>query len=202
MLKAVQNEQRESGAVTGLLQKWGHGDRHALNELVPLVQDELRRIAGRAMARESSGHILQATALVNEAYIRLIGQHSVTWQSRAHFFGVAAQAMRRILVDDARMRKAGKREALTVALDENLHAADERPLDLVALDDALQELEQLHPRQTRVIGLRYFGGLEINEVAEVLGVSASTVKLDWQMARAWLKIRLQGGSRASDEVKG
>jgi len=177
--------------VTSLLRLWSEGDQNALGELVPLVQAELKRIASRAMSRESQGHILQTTALVNEAYIRLLGQHSVSWQNRAHFFGVAGQAMRRILVDEARARKADKRAGMTVVIDERIDASDERPLDLVALDDLLVTLETLNPRQARVIDLKYFGGLEIAEVAAVLGVSPSTIKLDWQMARAWLKLHLQ-----------
>jgi len=186
----VNDQAPHPGEVTRLLQEWSGGDARALDEVVALVQAELKRIASRAMSRESEGHVLQTTALVNEAYIRLLGQRSVTWQNRAHFFGVAGQAMRRILVDEARARKAAKRAAFTVALDESIDAAGERPLDLVALDDALKDLERLSPRQARVIDLRYFGGLEINEVAEVLDVSPSTVKLDWQMARAWLRVHL------------
>ena len=183
------------GEVTRLLQAWSGGDAAALEHLAPLVQAELRRIAAREMSKESPGHLLQPTALVNEAFIRLMGQRSVSWQNRAHFFGVASQAMRRILVDDARARKASKRSALTVALDENVDAGDERTIDLVALDDALVDLERLHARQARVIDLRYFGGLEIDEVAQVLGVSSSTVKLDWQMARAWLRVHLGSGEK-------
>lgn len=187
----MSGEDSESGEVTSLLRMWSEGNKHALDELVPLVQGELKRIASRAMSRESPGHILQTTALVNEAYLRLLGQRSVSFQNRAHFFGVAAQAMRRILVDEARARKAAKRAALTVALDDNLDVAHERPLDLIDLNDALRKLEELHPRQAHIIALKYFGGLEIEEMAEVLGVSSSTIKLDWQMSRAWLKVQLQ-----------
>jgi len=174
--------------ITRLLVAWNNGDAVALEQLTPLVQAELRRLAKRYMAGERPGHILQTTALVNEAYLRLIDWKNVEWQNRAHFFGLAAQIMRRILVDFARARHREKRggDALQVSLSEAANVALERSADLVALDDALQTLEKLDPRQARVVELRFFAGLSLEETAEALKVSLSTVRRDWSLAEAWL----------------
>jgi RNA polymerase sigma factor (TIGR02999 family) len=174
--------------VTQLLVDWGKGDKQALDGLMPLVYDELHRIASRYLRRERQGHTLQTTALINEAYMRLVDQNRVSWQSRAHFFGVAAQMMRRILVDHARSHLYAKRGggAQKLTLDEAIATPQERDLDLVALDDALTTLAEIDPQQGRIIELRYFGGLTIDETAEVLSISPATVKRDWNMAKAWL----------------
>lgn len=174
--------------VTKLLVQWSMGDREALTALVPLVYDELRRVARNYLRQEKQNHTLSSTALVHEAYLRLVTQKEVTWQNRAHFFGVAAQMMRRILVDHARRHGYAKRGggALTLALDEALATPKRRDLDLVALDDALNTLAKLDERQSRMVELRFFGGLSIEETSEVLGVSAPTVKREWASARAWL----------------
>jgi RNA polymerase sigma factor (TIGR02999 family) len=175
--------------VTQLLVEWQGGDKRALDRLVPLVYDELRAIAGRHLSRESPSHTLQSTALAHEAYLKLIGQRRVRWQNRAHFFGIAAQMMRRILVDHARHRTRDKRggQAPTLSLDDALAVTEpEADIDLVALDDALTSLERIDPRGARVIELRFFSGLTIEESAEVLGISPGTVKRDWNAARAWL----------------
>lgn len=174
--------------VTQLLVDWGKGDKQALDGLMPLVYDELHRIASRYLRRERQGHTLQTTALINEAYMRLVDQNRVSWQSRAHFFGVAAQMMRRILVDHARSHLYAKRGggAQKLTLDEAIATPQERDLDLVALDDALTTLAEIDPQQGRIIELRYFGGLTIGETAEVLSISPATVKRDWNMAKAWL----------------
>jgi len=182
--------------VTRLLVSWGEGDKQALEQLAPLVYDELRRLANRYLRRERSGHTLQSTALVNEAFLRLVDQHSVKWQSRAHFFGVAAQMIRRILVDHARAHQAAKRGAgvARLSLDEALDVGEGRDLDLLALDDALKELAEMDPQQSRVIELRFFAGLSIEETAEVLNISPATVKREWATARAWLFRQLQRGA--------
>ena len=174
--------------ITQLLVAWGDGDQAALNELTPLVHEELRRLAHRYMGGERPGHTLQTTALVNEAYIRLIDWKNVRWQSRAHFFGVSAQLMRRILVDFARSRGYQKRGggALAVSLDEAAFVSDDKGADLVALDEALKSLAKLDARQSKVVELRFFGGLSVDETAEVLKVSSGTVRRDWSLARAWL----------------
>jgi RNA polymerase sigma factor (TIGR02999 family) len=174
--------------ITQLLVDWSKGDKLALDGLMPLVYDELHRIAGRYLRREREGHTLQTTALINEAYLRIVDQNRVNWQSRAHFFGVAAQMMRRILVDHARSHLYAKRGggAQKLTLDEAIATPQERDLDLVALDDALTTLAQVDPQQSRIIELRFFGGLTIEETAEVIGISPATVKRDWNMAKAWL----------------
>jgi RNA polymerase sigma factor (TIGR02999 family) len=175
--------------VTQLLHDWRSGDQDALNKLLPLVYDELRRLAASYLRRERPGHTLQTTALVHEAYLKLVDQTHANWQNRAQFFGVAAQLMRRILVDHARDHQAAKRGggAEKVTLDAALEiSADKKPPDLIALDDALTALAQFDPRQSRIVELRYFGGLEITETAEVLGISPATVKREWNSARAWL----------------
>ncbi len=174
--------------VTELLQEWQQGDREALDRLTPLVYDELRRIAHAYVQRERSGHTLETTALVNEAYLRLAGGQNVNWQNRAHFFAVAAQVMRRILIDHARKRHYMKRggEAQQVSLDEASLMTEVRASELVALDDALEELAKLDPRKSRVVELRYFGGLSLEETADVLEISMMTVRRDWRAAKAWL----------------
>ena len=176
-----------SHQVTQLLLNWRAGDPQALGSLTPLVYGELRRIAKRYLQRERQGHTLQSTALVHEAYLKLIDQ-DVSWQNRAHFFGIAAQFMRRILVDHARAKQAEKRggaNACRVTLDEGIAAA-QSDVDLVALDGALSRLASIDAQQSRIIELRFFAGLSIEETAEVLEVSPATVKRDWAMARAWL----------------
>ena len=182
--------------VTRLLVEWSHGSQAALKALVPLVYEELRRLARHYLKQERQDHTLSSTALVHEAYLRLVNQKDVTWQGRAHFFGVAAQMMRRILVDHARRRNYAKRGggAVTLALDEALASPERRGLDLVALDDALDTLAKLDERQSRMVELRFFGGLSIEETSEVLGVSAPTVKREWASARAWLYREISRGS--------
>lgn len=174
--------------LTGLLIEWREGDESALEKLTPLVYDELRRIAHRYMQRERNGHTLQTTALVNEAYLRLAGQQKIQWQSRAHFFAVSAQVMRHILIDHARRRHYAKRggEASQVQLEDTAAMSQQRAAELVALDDALDELAKLDPRKARVVELRYFGGLSLEETAEVLEISVMTVRRDWRAAKAWL----------------
>ncbi|WP_109486307.1 sigma-70 family RNA polymerase sigma factor [Occallatibacter savannae] len=177
-----------SSEVTELLVRWRSGDRQALDSLLPLVYDELRRIASRYLQNERPGHTLQSTALVNEAYVRMVAQELPEWQNRAHFFAVAAQLMRQILVDHARTRRASKRggDVPRVSLDEALGQALAPDVDMVALDDALKELAQMDPQQCRVVELKFFAGLSNDDAAEVLKVSPSTVKRDWASARAWL----------------
>jgi RNA polymerase sigma factor (TIGR02999 family) len=180
--------QASSIEVTGLLLAWSEGDQAALEKLVPLVYAELHRLARRYMGHERVGHTLQTSALVNEAYLRLTCARGVRWQNRAHFFAVSAQIMRRILVDFARAKQNPKRGGgvRQVTLDEGLIVTSERGADLLALDEALQRLAVLNARQSRVVELRYFGGLKEEEVAEVLRVSPRTVRHDWSLARAWL----------------
>jgi len=174
--------------ITRLLLAWGEGDEAALDELTPLVYEELHRLAHHYMSGERAGHTLQTTALVNEAYLRLIDWKNVQWQNRAHFFAVSAQLMRRILVDFARARGYDKRGGgvRAEALDEAALVTDEKGTDLVALDEALGALAELDERQARIVELRFFGGLTNEEVAEVLKVSEGTVRRDWSLARAWL----------------
>ena len=182
--------------ITQLLLAWGKGDQAALEELMPLVYDELRKVAARFLRRQRPGHTLQTTALVNEAYLRLIDSSRVQWQNRAHFFAVSATLMRRILVDFAREQRNLKRggAAERVSLDEALMVAPERGADLLALDEALNRLAALNPRQAQVVELRYFGGLSEEETAEALKVSLRTVQRDWNLARLWLYRELsQGG---------
>jgi RNA polymerase sigma factor (TIGR02999 family) len=179
---------QSSPDVTELLRAWGGGDKAALDQLIPVVYDELRRQASRYLRRELPGHTLQTTALVNEAYLRLIGQKNVNWQNRAHFFGIAAQLMRRILVDHARAKNRAKRGGarLRVTLDEATSVATCREIDLVALDEALNRLAKIDAQQGKVVELRFFSGLNVEETAEVLGISPATVKRDWSVAKAWL----------------
>lgn len=175
--------------VTRLLVSWTNGDRDALQQLMPLVYGELHRLASRYLSRERSDHTLQSTALVHEAYLKLVDQRRVQWQNRAHFFGVAAQIIRRLLVDHARTHNAGKRGggAYKLALDDALGVAErERDLNLVALDEALTHLAAIDEQQSRIVELRFFGGLSIEDTAAVLGISPATVKRDWNVAKAWL----------------
>jgi RNA polymerase sigma factor (TIGR02999 family) len=174
--------------VTGLLLEWSRGDKTALDKLIPLVYDELRRLADNCLRRERSGHTLQPTALVHEAYLRLVNETKVTWQNRAHFFGVAARLMRQILIDYARRQHAAKRKRTgpKVSMIESADIPQERDVDLVALDDALISLAAIDPRQSQIVELRFFGGLTIEETAEVLGVSLATVKREWNVAKLWL----------------
>jgi RNA polymerase sigma factor (TIGR02999 family) len=171
---------------TALLIRWKSGDSGALDQLLPLVYDELRRLARYYLQRERAEHTLQSTALVHEAYLRLVDQN-VDWQSRAHFFGIAAQMMRRILVDHARSRNAAKRgDGLKVTLDEKMALAEAQSLDVLALDSALAELSKLDAQQGKVVELRFFAGLSIEETAEAMSISVATVKREWAMAKAWL----------------
>jgi len=174
--------------ITALLIAWSDGDQAALERLLPLIERELHRIARHYMRRESPGHTLQTTALVNEAYFRLIDQRSVRWQNRAHFFAIAAKIMRRILLNYARDRQRAKRggQAVQVSLSEVAAAGEEKSAELIALDEALVRLAAEDERKCRVVELRYFGGLSVEETAEVLGVSPVTVARDWKMAKAWL----------------
>ena len=185
-----------SETVTQLLQDWSQGNQQALEELLPLIYDELRRLAHNFLYSERPGHTLQTTALAHEAYLKLIDQKSVHWQNRAHFFAIAAQAMRRILIDSARRHAAQKRggAAEKVSLAEVANISAGSPTDLLALDDALNRLAALDQDQSRIIELRYFGGLTIEETAEVMKSSPATVKREWQMARAWLYQELNAGT--------
>jgi RNA polymerase sigma-70 factor, ECF subfamily len=178
----------ESNDVTILLSALTRGDDGAASRLIPAVYDELRRLAGSYMRRERVDHTLQATALVHEAYMKLVEQRSTNWQSRAHFFGVAAQLMRRILIDHARGHSRQKRggEDKKVSLDEAFIFSEQQAEELLAVDDSLNQLAKIDPRQARVVELRFFGGLSVEEAAEVLGVSPKTVKRDWSVAKAWL----------------
>ncbi|HZI19406.1 MAG TPA: sigma-70 family RNA polymerase sigma factor [Pyrinomonadaceae bacterium] len=181
--------------ITDLLVAWGDGDRAALERLVPLVHAELRRLARGYMRGERHGHTLQTTALVNEAYLKLVEQGRVRWQNRAHFLAIAARQMRHVLVDYARRRKYQKRGggALQVTLGEAEGMADSRSPDLVALDEALAALAEVDPRRARVVELKFFGGLTTEEAAEALGVSDTTIERDWTVARAWLHKTMKGG---------
>jgi RNA polymerase sigma factor (TIGR02999 family) len=189
----------ETGAVSGLLRAWGNGDVEAREKLMPLVYAELRRRAAAYLNRERKDHTLQPTALVHEAYLRLIGQQRVVWQNRAHFFGVAAQTMRRILVDHARGRGRDRRfgGAIRVTLDERVATTQPPDCDMLLLDQALGELASLDPRQAQIVELRYFGGLSEREIATVLDVSRSTVTREWVIARGWLFRRISTGQEAA-----
>ena len=184
------------GQVSALLRAWSDGNRAALDSLTPIVYDELHRLARHYMKGERPGHSLQTTALVNEAYMRLVDYKSMKWQNRAHFFAVSAQLMRRILVDHARrhnLKRGGDR--LQVSLDETAMVASGKDADLVALDDAMSALAQLDPRKVQVVEMRFFGGLSVEETADVLKVSAVTVMRDWSTAKAWLYRELTRGGR-------
>jgi RNA polymerase sigma factor (TIGR02999 family) len=180
--------------VTRLLVEWSQGNQAALDQLFPVVYDELRRLARSYLRRERPDHTLQPTALVHEAFLRLIDQRFVTWQNRAHFFGLAAQMMRRILVNHALSRQAEKRggQAQNVPFDEAVHAFESRDVDLVALDEALTALGALDQRQSRIVELRFFAGLTIEETAEVIGISAATIKREWTAAKLWLLREMSG----------
>ena len=186
---------RSDEEITQLLIDWGKGDQAALERLMPLVYSELRRLASNYLRRERVGHTLQPTALVNEAYLKLIDQKNAKWQNRAQFFGISAQLMRRILVDHARQRQAVKRGgsdqqrlSITSAQADVIHQPE---IDLLALNEALDELAQMDPQQSRIVELKFFGGLSIDETAEVLGISHATIERDWKSARAWLRRQLE-----------
>lgn len=174
--------------VTRLLAEWGNGDPEAAASLMPLIYDELRRLASHFLRRERPDHTLQPTALVNELYLRLVEQRNVKWKNRANFFAVAAQLMRRLLVDHARRHHAAKRGGgnLKVSLDEALAVADRQDVEVLPLEEALESLTAIDPQQGRIVELRFYGGLTIEETAEVLGISAATVKREWTVARVWL----------------
>lgn len=179
--------------VTQLLIDWSNGDRAALDKLVPVVEQELRRLAHHYMSRERAGHTLQTTALVNEAFVRLVNRKSIHWQNRAHFFGISAQLMRTILVDHARSHACAKRGggAGKLELDEAMVVSQQRASEVVALDDALKELALIDPQQSHIVELRFFGGLTVEEAAEVLHVSPATIKREWSTAKAWLYRELE-----------
>jgi RNA polymerase sigma factor (TIGR02999 family) len=188
------SEAPSKNEVTKLLRAWGTGDDKALERLTPVVERELHRMAHHCMAKERPGHTLQTTALVNEVYLRLVDVHAVDWQDRAHFFAISARMMRRILTDFARSRNYQKRGAgaVEVSLDEALVVTPEKDADIMALDEALTEFAGLYPRQGQVVELRFFGGLEVEEIAEALKVSPVTVKRDWRFAKAWLLKSMSG----------
>jgi len=183
----------QPGEVTALLAAWRGGDAGALDKLIPIVYDDLRRVAGRYMQSEESGHTLQTTALVHEAYLRLIREQDRTWESRAHFFAVAAQIMRNLLVDHARMATRAKRggEATELSLEEAPQLSSAEPAVMLALDEALQRLTEIDPRAGRIVELRYFVGLTNDEVANVIGISEKTVIRDWNTAKVWLRAELR-----------
>lgn len=192
MLESLAMRSLSADDLTGLLQEWRQGDKAALDKLTPLVYDELRRIAHRYVQRERNGHTLQTTALVNEAYLRLAAQQKIEWQSRAHFFAVTAQVMRHILIDHARRRRYAKRggNVQQVPLEDAAAMSEQRATELVVMDEALNELAKLDLRKARVVELRYFGGLSLEETAEVLEISPMTVRRDWRAAKAWLYKRV------------
>ena len=183
----------ETAGLTQKLIQWSNGDQQSLNQLIPIVAEELHRIAKRHMSKERHGHTLQTTALVNEAYLRLIDQSHVTWQNRAHFFGIAARIMRQILIDHARGLQRQKRggEQVRLPLDDAIMFSPAKSASLIALDEALDRFESTDARKARVVELRYFGGLSVEETAEVLQVHPNTVLRDWTIAKAWLKNELQ-----------
>jgi RNA polymerase sigma factor (TIGR02999 family) len=181
--------------VTELLTAWSGGDKAALDKLMPLIHQELRRIAHHYMSRERPGHTLQTTALVNEAYLKLVNREGVHWQNRAHFFAIASQLMRHILVDHARSHAYAKRGGgtQTISLDEAMVVSQERAAEVVALDDVLKQLAEIDPQQSRIVELRFFGGLTIEETAVVLSLSPATIKREWTSAKAWLYHELAKG---------
>ncbi len=178
--------------VTRLLNEMSAGDETSPDKLLEIVYDDLRRLAGAYMQNERSDHTLQATALVHEAYMRLVDWKNVSWQNRAHFFSVAAEVMRKVLIDHARARHAKKRNGHKLVLDEAISLPDRRPIDLIALDEALQSLDELDPRQAKIVELRFFGGLSIEETAYILKISESTVRREWTFAKAWFQRELGG----------
>lgn len=193
MKKGSPSKPPAPGDITGLLRSWSEGDQSALQKLTPIVYEELHRLADRYMRRERPGHSLQATALVNEAYMRLVDYKRMQWQNRAHFFAVSAQLIRRILIEHARRRNLKRGGGIRhLSLDEAVVVGSKRTADLVALDDAMKALAQLDPRKERVVEMRFFGGLSVEETAEVLKVSSVTVMRDWSTAKAWLYRELGG----------
>ncbi|HJX93909.1 MAG TPA: sigma-70 family RNA polymerase sigma factor [Pyrinomonadaceae bacterium] len=183
--------------ITQLLVAWGNGDQAALDQLMPLVYSELHRLAHRHIKKERPGHTLQTSALLNEAFVRLVDQRDVTWRSRGHFFAIAAQMMRRILVDYARSRRYAKRggDAHQVSFDENLMVSRQLSVDVIKVHDALNELVVIDERKAKIVELKFFGGLSIEETAEVLGVSPGTVMRDWTLAKAWLRLAMSRGDQ-------
>jgi RNA polymerase sigma factor (TIGR02999 family) len=201
--KILGSKQREwliqmspSIGVTELLVNWSNGDKASLDEMLPLVYQELRRIAVSRLRQERPNHTLQPTALVNEAYLRLIDQKNVSWQNRAQFFGLAAEMMRRILVNHALHRQAAKRggSAVRVSLEVAVNSFEQKDVNLVALDDALKNLANIDPRKSQIVELKFFGGLTVEEIAEVLHVSSDTIEREWKMARAWLHLEIGNGN--------
>jgi RNA polymerase sigma-70 factor, ECF subfamily len=185
----------DNAGVSGLLRAWSDGDRAALDRLTPIVYDELRRLAGHYMKGERPGHSLQTTALVNEAYMRLVDYKSMQWQNRAHFFAVSSQLMRRILVDHARRHNLKRGGGVQhVSFEDTAEVGSDRAADLVALDDALHALARVDPRKVQVVEMRFFGGLSVEETAEVLKISPVTVMRDWSTAKAWLYRELTSGA--------
>jgi len=180
--------------VTELLRQWSNGDEQALDELMPIIYDELHQLAHKYIRREEPGHILQTSALINEAYLRLVERPRIHWENRGHFLGIAARLMRQILVDEARKRKSDKRggNAIKIPLDEAGNVVEQQATNVIALDDALTRLEAIDKRQSEIVELRFFGGLSIEETAEVLKVSPGTVMRDWTFARAWLRNEMNG----------
>jgi len=185
-------------SITKLLIEWRDGDETALNRLIPLVYDELHRMAHRHMRRERPEHTLQTTALINEAYLRLVDHKGMRWQNRAHFYGVAAQAMRRVLVDEARNHNTNKRKHDRVNLEEAVLVLPKQAPDLVALDEALNDLAALDPRKTEVVVMKYFGGMKDKEIAEALGISTATITREWSSAKLWLLKAMSRQPKFSD----
>jgi RNA polymerase sigma factor (TIGR02999 family) len=193
-------------SVTQMLLAWSGGDRDALDKLIPIVYDQLRRQAASYLRRERVGHTLQTSALINEAYLRLVDQHSMRWQNRDQFFAIAAQMMRRILVDHAkgkhREKRGGSMIKVTLGHAMEVEAGSGRGMDLIALDQALDRLARIDEQQSRIVELRYFSGLSIEQTAKALGISPATVKRDWRMAKAWLRRELGGGSEEGSAAVG
>ena len=197
-IRAMEDNASPSPQVTQLLVAWGNGDELARDQLMSVVYEELHRLAHRYMKRESPGHTLQTSALVNEAFVRLVDQKNVRWQNRAHFFGIAAQMMRRILVDYARGRNYAKRGggAQQISLDEGLTVSEGRSAEVVGVHEALEQLAEFDPRKSQIVELRFFGGLSIEETAGVLGVSPGTVMRDWTLAKVWLRREISSAGSA------
>jgi len=187
--------------ITELLIDWNNGSPEALEKLMPMVELELRRIAANYMRRENPGHTLQTSALVNEAYLKLIDQREARWQNRAHFFALASQLMRRILLDHARSQRRAKRggDAIHVNLDDVAVITPEKSEDLIALDEALSRLTEFDPNKSKIVEMRFFGGLSVNEVAEVMGIAPVTVMLHWRLAKAWLQCEMRGGKKSTSD---
>lgn len=192
--------QAASQDITQLLLAWGNGDKEALDKLMPFVYEELRRLAGNFMRGQPSSHTLQTTALVNEAYLRLIDSSRVRWQNRTHFFAISAQLMRRVLVDFARAKRAEKRggDNEMITFDDALPVSVEKEMELIELDEALDELARLNARQSRIVEMRYFGGMTEEEIGEALEISTRTVRRDWSVARAWLYRELSKNKKDDD----